>query len=683
MIRKLIRYTGLAILVGGALSACSNFFGSGDDSVPIPLASISNPGGWDQPAPADFTTLETAFLQSFEMEKSSSLSTSSVTPVVIAARAAQAALPEGFALSPSATVPVWANPLTFTDGTFSNYPEVGLTTAYTVTDEGGNRYRIVSTTTYPASNVLLDSYIEEYFVLDVDPLGEWGIEDPVVDDTGDEDPTYRERMEVHFDDGSVRYEQIVKLVENDDTEAGFAPFDVTASLLFPDFAYPDDDPDAVFSSVVVYRQDIATPHDYSFWTGIVEGAVLGVRFYTEHFTDDNAYYTGTTVAYERAVETFTTSGGTLADQLDSVFIGSAHTTLAESVLRKEVVFAVVDGTPRTAAVGGNTVMRTHVVDTEGVTTDDFLLQLLNDDAAVFADWDGAEYHIPSGDSAEEIVDADSTLEVTVQTSLSNPDGADLPLIVASDPAGSDLAILYTSIGSGFTSVGVTGGATNDIDAGDLLPATPPSGETQTLITASGVVAEFDGGQGAEVAGSDDPANTWYFPDTAGTVEAWVYVNAHADTAGIVHKGVEWDFSDEGYTLQFWGDRGNVAFGIVEQTPSYRYALTSSNLRLNTGKWYYLVGRWDSSKVYLDIYYDNNGGTLKHVSYSTNNTLTTKVPYPDSGPLVIGSQYLEGYGKTGFYGFDGRINGVAVSTFMKTTADLETFYTNNRDKTVNW
>lgn len=660
--RRTIYLISLIIII--SLSGCSD-----PSNIPqgnLPLADMQNPASWSTTAPADFQTLKSSFLQTFEMEKVVGIADRGIKPVLYVNETAETVS--------RATVPVWPSARTFVDGTISDYPEQGLTTNYTVTveDAGLNIYRIVSTTVYPVSNTLVDTYIEEYLVEDMADIGVWDFNDPVVDAVYTADPLAREKMELHFDDGTVRYEQIVMLTWGSD---GFAAFDINSSLSYPDFAFPSTDANAEFSSIVVYRQDISESHSYWFWEGTVSGALLGVRFYTEHFVDGGAYYKGTMAVYERAVQTYVSSGGDFTDQLTDIFVGSEHTTLAESVLRKEVLFDVVNGSMVPTAIGGNTVMRTHIVDTAGLENTDFLIQLLNDDAAVFDDWDNAPYHIPSGTTADEIEAAIPASELTVDLYSENPDGSLMLLLGSVNPAdGSDLATLYRSIIDGFADNVITPG--NDIVTEDLPPT--PDGEDQTVVMETTGVAEFDTTNGYEVPGSATaPALN---PDTSGTVEAWVYVNKHEDTAGIVHKGIETDFSDEGYSLQFWGKRGNVAFALADQNP-YDFRVVSSGLRLNTGKWYYLAGRWDVSTIYLDIYYNDKNGNTKSKHYTTSNTIG--VPFADSGPLVIGSQFVEAFGRAGYYGFDGKINGVVVSTYTKDTTELETFYDNQKSKTNTW
>jgi hypothetical protein len=387
-----------------------------------------------------------------------------------------------------------------------------------------------------------------------------------------------------------------------------------------------------------------------------------VRFYTEHFTPDGLFYKGTSVAYERSISQFTTISGDLVDQLTDVFVGSSHVTLGESVLRKEVVFGISNGFPTTNSLGQNVIMRSHAVDAN--TQADLLIQLLNDDTTVFQNWGGAPYFIPSGATAAEIEAADpSAYAVLVQTEATNPDGSNIPLLLENAPGSSDIATLYNSIQNGFISNGITGGAGNDIPGG--------------LEGADGIVAGFTGDSGLAVAGSG--GNVLYDLGAAGTVQAWIYVEQHSAWAGIVHKGSETDFSDEAYSLQFWGGLGNVAFCIVQQGP-YAYRCATSTLRLNTGKWYYVVGTYDATNV--NVYIFGNGLAPNPAVTTVSNNLG--VPAVTTGPVVIGAQFTDGFGATGFYGAFGQINGVGVLDGTATTVgDLTTFYTANEFKTALW
>jgi hypothetical protein len=245
------RHAGyLTLTIAALLAACQVL-----PSPPLPLADLETGPGWSNLNSGDYLSYRTSFMQSFDLESDRLVvSAASLGPPPAAGAAT---------MGPMATIPV-ADPRTWGNGSVANYPEPGLTTSYTVSAEAGSIYRIIATTDYPASDTVVDRYIEEYLVKDVAPTGSWTIADPIVDAGGATDPLYRERMEMHFHDGSVRYETIVKLVLPTSGEDGFAPFDVTSSLVYPDFAYPDTDPTAQFSSVVVYTHDRNTNHTYSF-----------------------------------------------------------------------------------------------------------------------------------------------------------------------------------------------------------------------------------------------------------------------------------------------------------------------------------------------------------------------------------------------------------------------------------
>ena len=635
------------------LSGCRWIFG-GPDYEDAPLGDVSGLSDeWSAVSDADQKGFRRAFMQSFDVERGrEGIQPATVGPPSVSG--------SGGSMSPQATVPV-SGSMPFADGTIEDYPEPGMTTNYAVSPEGGNIYRITSTTQYPAANTTVDSYIEEYLVEDVSPIGQWTTADPVVNPSGEEDRTHRERMEMQFDDGSTRYETIVQMSFPDDSSDGFAAFDINGSLLYPDFAYPDSDSDAVFSSVVVYTHERSTVSDFDFWGGTQDEAILGVRFYTEHFTNDNQYYKGTLVAYERAIKGLTTTGGEFTSTLADIYVGSEHTTLAESVMRREVVFPVEDGAPTPNAIGSNTVMRTHVVDI--TTQEDFMLQLLNDDEATLKDWENATYYVPSGPTAQEVVaDADDSAgtEVLTETVAKNPDGSDI--VLNADAGTSDLADLYRSIQAG---------TARNIEVSDDIPG--------GLEGENGFVAEFDGDHGKAV--TDDPVTNGAFDANAGTVEAWVYVKQHTSWSGIVHKGDNPDFSDESWSLQFWGNKGNVTFATVEQNPSYDYSYARSDMRLNTKKWYYLAATWDGTKIRLYIFGE---GVSPEQGYYLKTANQNYGPEDTGADIVIGAQFSDAMATGGYYGYAGRINGVRVTygTAKDATA-LGDFYDNNKSNTDSW
>ncbi len=620
-----------------------------------------------QPAGTEFIAFSNAFMQTFEVEHNSGLEPQTLSipmPPVKQVFSAKATIDPGDGIDFSQTT-----------GSFTDYPEPDLTTDYVIADASGevpgdDVYKITVTTTYPPTNEVLDEYIEEYYVRDEAPVGTWTIADPIVDDSGSPDQKYRTRMEMHFDDGSVRYETIVKMIFPDapelndggQDENGFGPFSILGSLDYPDLAYPVSDSDAVFSSVVVYTHEMVDDYNFTYWSGTDSQDIIGVRYYTEHMVDEDIRLKGTIVAYEKTVSTLVSQDGTLLDQLQDLFVGSEHDVLAESVFRKEVVFEIPDGGTTWEAFSMNSIMRAHVVDISDYTDEE--IQLFNDDELKDLDWSGGTYYIPSGVAAEieEVPTDDEVIyydkEGTYVENPADPTNSLLETIAVTFQGPSDLAVLYRAITDGVVADTVTGGAENDI------PET---------LDGVGEVNIYDGDIGTSVSADQFPVTT-----TAGTVEAWVYVDKHVNWGGIVHKGIEADFSDESFSLQFVDNKGKVAFAIAQQDPSYRYKLVKTNKRLNLDAWYYIVGTWDADAV--SVYIFGDGGLV--ASKSANNNIGE--PYQSDAPLVIGSQLLDEYNSSyGYFGFNGKINGVKVSEGAKDLSTLTTFYETYEPYTVNW
>lgn len=117
---------------------------------------------------------------------------------------------------------------------------------------------------------------------------------------------------------------------------------------------------------------------------------------------------------------------------------------------------------------------------------------------------------------------------------------------------------------------------------------------------------------------------------AGTIEALIYINEHTPFAGIVHKGVLADFSDEAFSLQFWTPDGLLRIGIFGESGAYAYV--DSSYILETDRWYYLAATWDGSELRLYINRTLDGSTL----YSFGALRDS------SGDLVIGAQLPDVY-----------------------------------------
>ncbi|MCU0845009.1 MAG: hypothetical protein MUC76_08805 [Spirochaetes bacterium] len=133
---------------------------------------------------------------------------------------------------------------------------------------------------------------------------------------------------------------------------------------------------------------------------------------------------------------------------------------------------------------------------------------------------------------------------------------------------------------------------------------------------------------------------------AGSIEVFLQVLSLRDYAGIVHKGVRTDFSDESYTLQLWGKDGTLRIGIFNEKGQWAYV--DAARKLENGEWYHIVATWNASDLAIYI----NGkleGTVKNTVGAVRDS---------AGGLVIGAQldkkYNSSYGNLGFHGIIDRV-----------------------------
>jgi hypothetical protein len=572
-----------------------------------------------------------------------------------------------------ATVPV----LQLTSYSFSNpqpnplvgYPEPGLTSSFTVTpyDAANHVYDVVVTTKYPATDAIKD-YVEEYYVRDIGknasgyfdpatPDGKWTVDDPIVKLAGGvwvQDQMARVRQILTFTDGTTRNEQIITQTNYGlPTPAPkFASFDVNSSLDYSQLFVPASDSNAVFSSVVMYSVTPATTSNFWFWQGSQAQSILGIRYYTE-FKDTVAgkYYTYT-VLFEKTLDALSTTGVSTPQVWSTVFVSSQFDTLAESVLRQQVTFNLdANGNPSLATGVKTTNMQTRVANIAGLK--DFYLQQMNTDYVTLRNWDTTTIYTPTGDVAE-ITAADSSKFLYSRTFAG---GAG----VSTTSGLGDLASLYTSLQTGAANVQVT---TTPLPNGPFLSGTE---ELQFNGTNKGTEISYD-------------SKYELYPQ--GTIEAWIYIKQQMDTAGIVHKGVKADFTDECYSLQFWGNQGQLAL-VLDGTGGASYDLLTSTINLNTGKWYYIVATWDrtASPQYMKLYIDG----------SLNNSMTPTVAGapqrdPSNPGLLIGSQLPSSYSPAyGYFTFNGALYGVKVysNPLPPDEAAISSFYAANKGNTTNW
>ncbi len=152
----------------------------------------------------------------------------------------------------------------------------------------------------------------------------------------------------------------------------------------------------------------------------------------------------------------------------------------------------------------------------------------------------------------------------------------------------------------------------------------------------------------------------------------------------MHKGDLPTFSDEEWSLQFWGNQGQVAFVIdpIGATGSSGYALLTSTINLNTAKWYYLVATWDATAPtpYMQLYIN---GTLNNSLGSPSAASITARTSPACS-VHVGAQLPTQYDTTyGYFGFNGKINGVRITNTPMTAQTVAANYATYILQTPNW
>jgi hypothetical protein len=151
--------------------------------------------------------------------------------------------------------------------------------------------------------------------------------------------------------------------------------------------------------------------------------------------------------------------------------------------------------------------------------------------------------------------------------------------------------------------------------------------------------------------------------TAGTVEAWVYPYQNIIGAGIVHKGVATDFSDEAYTMQYWMP-GQPSFGITSESGTFVNVIDTTALSLN--QWHHIVGTWDSTECLLSLYVD--GALVKQKTLPADFVVRNS-----SGGLIIGQQIPDPSASYGDYPFNGRIDNVTILNRALTASEVSARY----------
>lgn len=634
------------------------------------------PNAATTPSTTEIASLQKGFMSSYYAERSGAPSgvaagARALTPFNAASRS-----------SAKATVPVtklssasFASLVGKTTTIAGDYPEPGQSTSFTVSAyanaaNGNPIYDIKATTTF-ATTDSRKSYFEEYYVEDAGSSGgsgstwsaadgSWTIADPVVKLSGglwSQDQAARVQMILTFRDGSTRNETIVSSSLSGGPKFSAAALDVSGSLDMSSAFIPASTTDAavLFSSVVVYYVSPSASYNYWFWSGSSQQTILGVRYYTEVADAAAGSYDCYTVSFEKTLNTLTTTGGSYTSTLKSVYAGSSFDTLAESVLRQKIVYGLSTAAGYYEPSGAGAVttnMKTRVVNISGLK--DFYLTQMNSDNVSLSSWAGSTIYVPKGE-ATEILAEDTGAAVFARNQQISPASGTISF---TDSLGiGDVATVYASI--------VTGQAITTI-----------SGAPASNLNGSGVFEySFDGSHIGYQTSNPLTAN----PLTSGTVEAWVYLNSMTNTAGIIHNGIKTDFTDEGYSLQLWGNSGQVA--IVLNAPgggSNNYDLVTSSKNLAAQKWYYLVATWDTATKKINFYVNgalSSSGTMKVTASGVRN---------DSTDVIIGSQLPKNYNGTyGYFALDGKIVGANASASAMSAATALANYNAYKGYAAGW
>ena len=102
----------------------------------------------------------------------------------------------------------------------------------------------------------------------------------------------------------------------------------------------------------------------------------------------------------------------------------------------------------------------------------------------------------------------------------------------------------------------------------------------------------------------------------GTIEAWLKPKTNVNWAGIIHKGTESDWSDEGYSFQYDGSN-QLMLALTSETGQLVLVHTTHVLAL--GAWSYVVATWDEDEVHI---YVNGSDVVDSITLGFSSTPTT-------------------------------------------------------------
>jgi PKD repeat protein len=216
--------------------------------------------------------------------------------------------------------------------------------------------------------------------------------------------------------------------------------------------------------------------------------------------------------------------------------------------------------------------------------------------------------------------------------------------------------------------GVVAGMTLDENIDEDSPA-ELFGDVQWVPGISGSGMEFN--EGGEYILLPDATELDLL--NQGTVEVWIYPYTNIAAAGIVHKGVEADFSDESFSLQY-NQAGQVAFVLTNDSNKNSWVMSNEGL-LSTNEWHHIVAAWDLNDVYLYI----DGSLVTDIKYYDSTVgWVTELPADfapaknSDGGLMVGSQ--PPYQSAWDLRFDGIIDNVLIYDRVLLITEVEDHYT---------
>jgi hypothetical protein len=173
---------------------------------------------------------------------------------------------------------------------------------------------------------------------------------------------------------------------------------------------------------------------------------------------------------------------------------------------------------------------------------------------------------------------------------------------------------------------------------EAIPAGSPvqtSGSPEIVADGERTGMRFDA-EGDYLLIPADPSNDLTHQ---GTIEAWLKPATNVAWAGIVHKGTQPDWSDEGYSLQCDAS-GQLTLAMTSEAG--QTILVHTLHVLAAGVWSYVVVTWDEDEVHL---YVNGVDVVTEIDIGFTSTVTTiaeNYPFRSSaGGVVIGTQ-VPGY-----------------------------------------